>query len=95
MRTVYWQFIVLIGVASSLLILDRMTRIQPMLGPRIYETFQMPAMFGGGPRQCGVGIPSCPDPTKCGNGFCINTDPAPLVEKAPIPVLPPFTQTFQ
>jgi len=97
MRLVYWQFTVLIGVGIVLLAIDRATRIQSMLNPgkRLYESFQMPVLWSGAPKQCGVGIKSCPDPTKCGNGFCINTDPAPLVERSPIPVLPPFTQTFQ
>ena len=100
MRSVYWQFIGLIGVAIVLLVLDRFTRIQPLLitggvGNRGREGFQMPALFGHRTRACGVDLESCPEPTKCGNGLCISTDPAPLVEKMPLPVLPPRTATFQ
>jgi len=99
MRSVKWEFISLIGVAIVLLGLDRMTRIQPMItgGYRAVESFQMPVLWNGRARSCGVGMESCPDPTKCGNGFCISTDPRPLIEKMPLPVLPPAppSGTFQ
>jgi hypothetical protein len=96
MRSVYWEFAVIIGVAVVLLFIDRITRIQPMItAGTAVEGFQMPVLFSGLPRMCGVGMQSCPDPTKCGNGFCINTNPLPLVEKMPLPVLPPPSGTFQ
>ena len=91
MRSAKWEFTGLIGVAIALLVIDRMTRIQPMLsaGHQSLESFQMPVLWNGVPRQCGVGMASCPEPTKCGNGFCISTDPKPLIEKLSLPVLPP------
>jgi len=73
-----------------LLIVDRYVRLQAALNysaPSL-ESFQMPAIFGGRLRACGTGMQSCPEGTKCGNGLCINTDPLPLVEKLPLPVLP-------
>jgi len=99
MRSVYWQFIGLIGVAIVLLVLDRFTRIQPLItggvGNRSREGFQMPVLFGNRVRACGVDLEPCPEPTKCGNGLCISTNPVPLQEKMPLPVLPPPTPTFQ
>ena len=75
----------LIGaIAIALLIADRYVRIGPILN----EGFQMPVLYGGRARACGVGLESCPDGTKCGNGLCINTSPKLLEEKRPLPVLP-------
>ena len=96
MRTLYWQISVILGVAIILLFIDRVARIQPMItAGTAREGFQMPILWKGSATRCGVGIESCPDPTKCGNGFCIGTDPVPLVEKMPLPVLPPPSGTFQ
>ena len=79
-------------IAVALLIIDRYMRIQPLLNvreaPRSVEGFQMPVIFGNRARACGQEFESCPEGTKCGNGLCINTDPKPLQEKMPIPVLP-------
>jgi len=79
-------------IAVILLIIDRYTRIQPLLdfrgAPLEIEGFQMPVMFGNRARACGQEFEPCPEGTKCGNGLCINTDPKPLEEKMPIPVLP-------
>ena len=81
----------LIGAfAIILLVADRYLRIEPALKysrPSL-EGFQMPVLYGGRARACGVGLESCPDGTKCGNGFCINTDAKLLEEKRPLPVLP-------
>lgn len=54
------------------------------------EGYQMPVIKGGKARACGVGLMPCPseEGTKCGNGLCISTNPVPLVEKYPLPVLP-------
>ena len=96
MPTAYWQISVILGMAIILLFIDRVTRIQPMItGGTAVEGFQMPVLWGGRGKRCGVGMASCPDPTKCGNGFCIGTNPAPLVEKMPLPVLPPPSGTYQ
>ena len=96
MYSLYWQISVILGLAIILLFIDRIARIQPMItGGTAREGFQMPILWGSVAKRCGVGIQSCPDPTKCGNGFCIGTDPAPLVEKMPLPVLPPRNGTFQ
>lgn len=78
------------AIAVALLIIDRYTRIQPMMnfGKMSQEGFQMPIITYGRATACGVGLESCPDGTKCGNGLCINTDPKPLEEKYPLPVLP-------
>ena len=79
-------------IAVVLLIVDRYMRIQPLLNvreaPRSVEGFQMPVIFGKKARACGQEFEPCPEGTKCGNGLCINTDPKPLEEKMPIPVLP-------
>ena len=77
-------------IAIVLLIVDRYVRLQAALNysaPSL-ESFQMPAILDGRLRACGTGMQSCPAGTKCGNGLCINTDPKPLVEKLPLPVLP-------
>ena len=76
--------------AIVLLVADRYLRIEPALkySRASLEPFQMPVLYGGRARTCGVGLESCPDGTKCGNGFCINTDAKPLEEKRPLPVLP-------
>jgi hypothetical protein len=76
-------------IAIVLLIVDRYLRLQGgVSGATTLEPFQMPAVFDGRLRACGTGMQSCPEGTKCGNGLCINTDPTPLVEKRPLPVLP-------
>jgi hypothetical protein len=76
--------------AIILLLADRYLRIEPSLkySSASLESFQMPVLYGGRARACGVGFESCPEGTKCGNGFCINTDAKPLEEKHPLPVLP-------
>ncbi len=38
--------------------------------------------------RCGVNQP-CAGHLKCINGFCAKTDPIPLVDRAPVPLLPP------
>ncbi len=40
------------------------------------------------PIRCGVDEP-CSGHLKCINGFCAATDPMPVVEKDPVPLLPP------
>ncbi len=46
--------------------------------------------FIGGPNApfCDVDNP-CPGHLKCINGFCAATDPKPLVDPNPVPLLPP------
>ncbi len=44
--------------------------------------------FVRGPPRCGVNDP-CPGHLKCINGFCASTEPLPIVEKEPVPLLPP------
>jgi hypothetical protein len=96
MRIIEWELLIIIGVALTLLIIDRMTRIQPMLKSwKTAENFQMPVLWDGRAIACGVGLQPCPESMKCGNGLCISTDPAPLQEKIPLPVLPKATPTFQ
>lgn len=78
------------AAAIALLLADRYLRIGPALNysaPSL-ESFQMPVLYGGSARACGVGLQSCPEGTKCGNGLCINTDAKRLEEKRPLPVLP-------
>jgi hypothetical protein len=43
--------------------------------------------FMGGLR-CGVDMPPCDPGLKCINGFCAATDPKPVREKDPVPLLP-------
>jgi hypothetical protein len=43
--------------------------------------------FTGGMR-CGVDLAPCPNGLKCINGFCAETDPKPVREEDPIPLLP-------
>jgi hypothetical protein len=43
--------------------------------------------FTGGMR-CGVDMAPCPAGLKCVNGFCAETDPKPVREEDPIPLLP-------
>jgi hypothetical protein len=77
-------------IAVALLIADRILRIQPFIINNVAqrEGFQMPILNNGRARACGVGMLSCPESTKCGNGLCISVDPVPLVEKYPLPVMP-------
>lgn len=44
--------------------------------------------FTSDPLRCGVNQP-CSGHLKCINGFCAKTDPIPLVNCAPVPLLPP------
>jgi len=93
MASTYVKLGSIAAIAITLLVVDRYTRIQPMLNfgkasQTVKEGFQMPIITGGRARACGTGMKSCPDGTKCGNGLCINTDPKPLEEKIPLPVLP-------
>ena len=75
-------------IAVGLLVVDRVLRIQPYMDRgALNEPFQMPVITNGKARACGVGMLSCPDTTKCGNGLCISVDPMPLMEKYPLPVL--------
>ena len=78
------------AAAVALLLADRYLRIGPALkySRASLESFQMPVIKNGRARACGVGLESCPDGTKCGNGLCINTDAKLLKEKRPLPVLP-------
>jgi hypothetical protein len=82
-----WSIIGLLCIAIVLLIADRLIRIQPYIQKVhiVNEPFQSPPLSA---RRCGVDMLSCTNTTKCGNGFCISTDPAPLVNKYPLPVLP-------
>jgi hypothetical protein len=81
------SIIALLCIAIVLLIADRLLRIEPYVRKvRVTnEPFQMPPLNA---RRCGVDLLSCTNTTKCGNGFCIPTDPVPLIEKNPLPVLP-------
>ena len=78
------------AAAIALLLADRYLRIGPALkySRASLEPFQMPVIKNGRARACGVGLQSCPDGTKCGNGLCINTEAKLLEEKRPLPVLP-------
>jgi len=81
------SIIALLFIAIVLLIADRLLRIEPYIKNIrvVSEPFQMPPLKS---RRCGVDMLSCMNTTKCGNGFCIETDPVPLIEKNPLPVLP-------
>lgn len=83
-----WSIIALLGMAIVLLIADRFIRIQPYIQKRrvVNEPFQMPPPAKS--RSCGNGKLPCGEATKCGNGFCISTEPVALIEKNPLPVLP-------
>ena len=52
------------------------------LGKPISEGFMDSAI------RCDVDNP-CPGPLKCLNGFCAKTDPVPIKDKNPVPLLPP------
>lgn len=71
------------GLAVILLIADRYYRI----GPYVYGGIE--GFFGGGNAQrCGVDMPPCPHPLKCGNGYCMSQREAAVVDRYTIPVLP-------
>ena len=57
-----------------LLILDRVYRIEPFTN-------------GSNSIQCGVGMPSCINGTKCLNGYCETTNP-PNLKPTMLPVFP-------
>jgi hypothetical protein len=38
--------------------------------------------------KCGINAP-CPGHLKCLNGFCADTEPVPVKEASPVPLLPP------
>uniref|UniRef100_A0A6C0K0H3 Uncharacterized protein n=1 Tax=viral metagenome TaxID=1070528 RepID=A0A6C0K0H3_9ZZZZ len=82
-----WSIIVLLCIAIVLLIADRLIRIQPYVEKLrvVNESFQMPAVNA---RKCGVNMLPCMNTTKCGNGFCISTEPPVVIDKNPLPVLP-------
>lgn len=80
-----WPIIALLAMALVLLVADRLIRIQPYIQKVhvVTEPFQQAPRES---RRCGLGMEPCNG--KCANGYCISTEPAPLVEKNPLPVLP-------
>jgi hypothetical protein len=82
------SILLLSAMAVALLVADRYLRILPYIQKVqvVNEPFQMPRQISG--RACGNRKPPCLNNEKCGNGFCISTEPASLVEKNPLPVLP-------
>jgi hypothetical protein len=65
------DLLIIILVAIILLLLDRYYRIEPFINPI----------------QCGVGLPSCSNGTKCLNGYCQTTNP-PQLKPTMLPVFP-------
>jgi hypothetical protein len=49
---------------------------------------QMEGFTNDGAMRCDIYSP-CPPGLKCLNGFCAKTDPKPLSEPNPVPLLPP------
>jgi hypothetical protein len=68
-------------VGMVLLIIAVLGGIILLLRSRLEEGF-----IGG--LRCGVDLAPCPNGLKCINGFCAETDPKPVREEDPIPVLP-------
>lgn len=85
------QLALLAVIAIALLVLDRILRIGKFM--RRYSCTRPPCedetiVFDRGGIQCGVGMPTCPSNMRCGNGYCISTQPPNVKEKNPIPVTP-------
>lgn len=70
-------------LAACLVLILVLGLLLVILGKPVSEGFS-----GGGPQRCDIHSP-CPGFLKCINGFCAKTDPAPLVEKQPVELLPP------
>jgi len=87
-RVMKSSILLLSAMAVALLVADRYLRIRPYIQNMhiVNEPFQMARPFSG--RSCGNRKRPCLKNEKCGNGFCISTEPVPLVEKNPLPVLP-------
>ena len=68
-------------IAVTLLIFDRLYRINPFLAS---EGFQI----SGYPMRCGIELPPCPHPKRCMNGFCRGEEQPQLYDRNPLPVVP-------
>ena len=53
----------------------------------IYQRWTLSEGFAA-PTRCGVDYGPCPFGQKCMNGFCGITEPTPIREKDPVPLLP-------
>lgn len=53
----------------------------------IYQRYSISEGFSS-PTRCGVDYGPCPAGQKCINGFCAITDPVPVKEEHPVPLLP-------
>jgi hypothetical protein len=53
----------------------------------IYQRLSLSEGFAS-PTRCGVDYGPCPFGQKCINGFCAVTEPCPVREKDPVPLLP-------
>jgi hypothetical protein len=71
MKVSLFDISMILLVAIILLALDRYYRIEGFINPN----------------QCGVGLPSCPNGTKCINGYCKSTD-VPKLKPTMLPVFP-------
>lgn len=55
----------------------------------LFFSRQLEEGFTGDMIRCGVDHAPCPGHLKCINGFCAKTDPVPVKEEEPVPLLPP------
>jgi len=52
--------------------------------PALFE----PLVGSQQPARCGVDLPACPSPLRCGNGVCIPQETTMPIESYPLPVYP-------
>jgi hypothetical protein len=77
-----FQIVLLVlGVIGVLLLLLRSPQIQG------FANLQ-------GPRECGVDMPPCSVGQKCINGWCRKTNPIPVHDPSPVPLLSDNTDTL-
>lgn len=77
----FYSVLILGIIAISLIVIDRIVRINPFL---VAEGFQV----AGYPIRCGTDLPPCPHPKRCMNGFCRETGQPQLYDRNPLPVIP-------
>ncbi len=73
-----WNLFIIAAIAFSMLVLDRMWRITPIL-----EAFQ-----GGAQAKCGVDMPPCAHLLRCINGYCKSENLPYFPKQTDLPVLP-------
>ena len=88
-----YQLGIIALIAVSLLVVDRVVRIQPLLNKGLYQPKEgFTLNTGTGKRlqgsRCGVDIFPCAEGRRCANGMCISQNTTMPVELNPLRIYP-------